>query len=414
MENTMILFSQFENTNCEFCSVCGIGKIKSQNIFFLQFTQWEDMTAEEFRKDKKRCVDAFIKEGYTIQEERTECKEGYKNNVDTIIFHCPDGVTHLPLSLTYTGPAIDVLAQARANGQVDPLSKVIKINGVDILSPKSAVNIGVGTAKIMRYAVTAFTKLNHQNTTGEKLKLRVFLDLNDYAQANGVDITSSSAMKNFRHKIKLDLEKLKQAGATFTEKVKGKPTRYAGLNYIGQYDIKGDTIMIEFTLGMAEYLVTRPLMSYPRSLYSLDDRDANAFAIGEAMCRHYSIDSNVLRGTHGRLRVETLLQCTSFPTYDELQAQKSGWESNVKERFEKCLDRLYQCGFIKDWGYDTETAEISSYREFINTILWYELNDFDDTTTRAKAIAEKRTEKMKKLTQSRQNNRQKKENVDNN
>lgn len=410
----MILFSQFECTNCEFPSVCGIEKDKPKNIFSLHFTQWEDMTAEEFRKDKQRCINTFIKEGYTIQEERVECREGYKNNVDIVVFNCPNGVAHFPLSLTYTGNALDVLAQARANGKIDPLSKVIKINGVDIFSPKSAFNIGVGTAKIMRYAVTAFTKLNHRNTTGERLKLRVLLDLKDYAQANGVDITSISAMKNFRHKIKVDLEKFKQAGATFTEKVKGKPTRYAGLNYIGQYDIKGDTIMIEFTLGMAEYLVTRPLMSYPRSLYSLDDRDANAFAIGEAMCRHYSIDSNVLRGTHGRLRVETLLQCTSFPTYDELQAQKSGWESNVKERFEKCLDRLYQCGFIKDWGYDTETAEISSYREFIDVILWYELNDFDDTATRAKAITEKRAEKMKKLTQSRQNKRKKKENTDKN
>ena len=318
------------------------------------------------------------------------------------------------LSLSYTGHALDVLAQARANGQIDMLSKVIKINGVDIFSPKSAINIGVGTAKIMRYAVTEFTKLNHQNTQGERLKLRVFLDLNDYAQANGVDITSMSAMKNFRHKIKGDLEKLKQTGATFTEKVKGKPTRYAGLNYIGQYDIKGDTIMIEFTLGMAEYLVKRPLMSYPRSLYSLDDRYANAFAIGEAMCRHYSIDNNVLRGTHGRLRVETLLQCTSYPPYDKLQANKWSWEAHVKEPFEECLDRLFQCGFIKDWGYNTDTAEISSYREFINTILWYELNDFDDTATRARAIAEKRAEKMKKLTQSRQNKRNKKENIDNN
>lgn len=326
------------------------------------------------------------------------------------------------LSLTFNGTAITALGRARTNGKVEPLSRTLKINGVNILSPQSALNIGVGTAKIFRYAVTKFTELNAQNAPKERLNPRVFLDLNDYAQAYGVDITSSEAKRNFRRKLKGDLEKLRTAGATFIEKVKGKPIRYAGLNYIGQYDIKGDTIMIEFTLGMAEYLVSLPVLPYPRSLYRIDDRDANAFAIAEAMAIHYGIDNNVMRGTEGRLKIETLLKCTSYPSYEKLQDKKRRWREFVKEPFEECLDRLYQCGFIKDWRYchaggteltDKEARNISNYGEFVSLILWYELNDFDDTATRARAIAEKRAEKMKKLTQSKQNKRKKKEKNEN-
>lgn len=348
-----------------------------------------------------------------------------KNLKETLINQKQQGIsTNQPaLSLTYSGTPITALGRARTTGQVEPLSRTLKINGVDILSSQHTPNIGVGTAKIFRYAVTAFTKQNAPNAPKERLNPRVFLDLNDYAQANGVDITSSEARRNFRRKLKGDLEKLRTAGVTFTEKVKGKPTRYAGLNYIGKYDISGDTIEIEFTLTMAEYLVSRPVLPYPRSLYRIDDRDANAFAIAEEMAIHYGIDNNVIRGTEGRLKIETLLKCASYPSYEKLQANKWSWEAHVKEPFEECLDRLFQYGFIKDWKYchaggteltDEEARNISSYGEFVSLILWYELNDYKDTVTRAKAITEKRVEKMKKLTQSRQNKRKKKENTDNN
>ena len=323
------------------------------------------------------------------------------------------------LSLTYNGKAIEALAQARTIGEFDPLSRMIKIKGINIFSPKGAIDIGVGAAKIFRYAATAFTKLNHRNTPSDKLKLRVYLDLNDYAQANEVDITSSEARRNFRRKIKNDLEKLRWAGVSGEEKIQGKQIRYSGLNYIGYYDIDGDTIMVEFTLKMAEYLVQLPIMQYPRSLYSLKDREANAFAMAEIMCRQYSIDNNVLHGTHGRLRIETLLKYLSFPSYDELKANKLSWRYHIKEPFINCLDKLYQCGFLKDCGFahdsggaeltDKEINNINSYGEFVSLILWYDLNSFEDSATRAKAITEKRTERMQKL----QAKRKKKKNLDN-
>ena len=157
-----------------------------------------------------------------------------------------------------------------------------------------------------------------------------------------------------------------------------------------------------------------PLLNYPRSLYKLDDRDFNAFAIGEAMCIHYSQDNNVIRQTEGKLRVETLLKYTSFPNYEELKAQKRSWEERVKEPFENALDHLTKNGFLKDWKYchnggieitdeEIKTGIINSYEKFISLIIKFELNDYDDSKIRAIEITEKKAEKIKKLKTKRKN-----------
>ena len=424
----MHFYKHVENDSFEYPSVCGIGKDRKSNTLVICFSKAEadGMTEKEFIRDKKRCINSFLKSGYTIKTE-DECTEPFltiikesKNNVDIVIFNCPDEKKNTALSPVYNGNAVEALAQARTIGEFDPLLRTLKIKGINIFSPKSINDIGVGAAKIFRYALTAFTKLHHQNTPSEKLQgnLRVFLDLNDYAQANGVDITSDTARWNFRRKIKQDLEKLKQASVSWTEKIKGKPTSYAGLNYIGYYEIKGDTIMIEFTLTMAEYLVSLPIMNYPRALYSLKDSEYNAFAIGEVLARNYSIDNNVLRGNYDKIRIETLLKYTSFPSLEKLQANKWSWREKVQNPFLNCLDRLYQIGFLRncifahDGGVpltDEEAKYINnngSYGEFISLIILYELNDYEDAATRVKAITAKRAEKMKKLTQGKKRKKQ--------
>lgn len=416
----MHFYKHVENDSFEYPSVCGIGKDRKSNTLVICFSKAEadGMTEKEFIRDKKRCINSFLKAGYTIKTE-DECTEPFltiikesKNNVDIVIFNCPDEKKNTDLSMTYYGKAIEALGKAKTIGEIDPLSRILKIDGVNIFANNSVDKIGVGTAKIFWYAATAFTKLNHQNTPSDKLKLRVFLDMKDYAQANGGDITSDTARRNFRRKIRNYLENLRQSGATFTERVKGKETRYAGINYIGKYDVKGDSIMIEFTLTMAEYLVSLPLLPYPRSLYSVDDHDTNAFAIAQAMCRRYGINNNVMCGTENLIKVETLLNCTSFPTLEKLQAHKWSWARYVKVPFEQCLDRLYQIGFIKDYcycfaggqelTYDEAAAIIDKdYGYFVSLLVKFELNDYEDHTTRAKAIAENRAERMKKLTEAK-------------
>ena len=313
-----------------------------------------------------------------------------------------------PLSLMFNGKATNVLGRAKTKGKFDPATRALTVEGVNIFSTESVQKIGVGTAKIFRYAVAEFTKRNHQNATGDKINSRIFLDVEDFAIANGVDITSTDAMKNFRRKVKNSLNILLTSNITWTEKIKGKEKSYSGMNYIGKYDLDCNALRIEFTISMAEYLASLPLINYPRSLYKLDDRDFNAFAIGEAMCVHYSQDNNVIRQTEGKLRVETLLKCTSFPTYDELKAQKRSWEERVKEPFENALDHLTQSGFLKEWKYcyeggieitddEIRAGIINSYEKFISLIIKFELNDFEESKIRSTEIKEKKAEKIKKI-----------------
>ena len=343
----------------------------------------------------------------TITEKppETPLNEKLNNNIETLINIAVEN----PLTQKmFSGKAINALARTRTIGYFEPLGGQLVVDGVNIFSPESVQKIGVGTAKIFRYAVAEFTKHNEKNAKGEKIKQRLLLDVKDFAAANEVDITSIDAMKNFRRKLKNSLNTLLKSPVSWEEKIKGKEATFSGMNYIGAYDLKADTLNIEFTLKMAEYLTSLPLIEYPRSLYALDDREYNTFAIGESMCIHYSIDNNVIRRTEGKLKVETLLKVASFPSYEELKKHRWSWERKVKEPFENCLEKLYQCGFLKKWKYcyagDIEITDkemragaIESYEKFISLIVKYELNNYENYETRAKKIAEKKAEKMKKL-----------------
>ncbi|MBR2209045.1 MAG: hypothetical protein IJ859_09600 [Synergistaceae bacterium] len=326
-----------------------------------------------------------------------------------------------PLQHMFSGKATNVLGRAKTKGEFDIATRTLNIEGVNIFTSESIQNIGVGTAKIFRYAVAEFTKRNSSNAKGNKANCRILLDVKDFATANGVKTTSNDAMKNFRRKLKNSLNILLTSNITWTEKIKGQERNYSGMNYIGKYDLKGNSLRIEFTISMAEYLTSLPLINYPRSLYKLDDRDYNAFAIGEAMCIHYSQDNNVIRQTEGKLRVETILKCTSFPTYDELKEHRWSWEAHVKELFENALDKLIECGFLKDWRYcysggieitdqEIRAGAIDNYEKFISLILKFELNDYETSKIRTIEIQEKKAEKIKKL-QIKQKN---KKNTDNN
>ena len=323
------------------------------------------------------------------------------------------------LSLSHNGRAIEALALARGKGQIDSFAQVLDVHGVNIFAPESALKLGAGAIKIYRYAVSEFTKRNHCNANDENLKLRYLLDVKDFAEANGVDTDSPAAMKNFRHKLKASLDKLQTAKITWSEKIKGTPKTFVSMNYIGGYRMRGNELEIEFTQTMAEYLSSLPLILYPRSLYALDDREFNAYAIGEALCIHCSQDNNVTIGTENKLRVETLLKYTSFPSYEEIKTNRWSWNAYVKEPFEAAQDKLTQCGLIADWVYcheggieltDKEAAEIADkgYPYFASLVVKYELNDFETHEDRVITIQEKKAAQLEKAKQATKRKTQKK------
>lgn len=316
------------------------------------------------------------------------------------------------ISLTYNGDAIEALALIRGRGEKNPYTEGVHVHGVNIFAPSSALQIGAGAVKIYHYAIAEFTKRNHCGTNAENLELRYVLDLEDFAKANGVNTESPEDMKNFRRKVRASLDKLKTASISWNEKIKGKPRAFASVNYLGGYALRGNELEIEFTLSMAQYLTQLPVIIYPRSLFALDDREFNAYAIGETMCIHYSQDNNVIRGTEGKLRVKTLLESTSFPTYEEIKAHRWSWERKVKEPLETAFDKLMQCGLLKDWVYcheggieltDNEAAEITErgYPYFSNLIVKYELNDFQPREDRIIEIQERKSALIAKIKRAR-------------
>ena len=323
-----------------------------------------------------------------------------------------------PLSVMFNGKATGALGQLKSAGDINPQRKTADVKGVKIIS-QNITEMGVGEAKIFRYALAAFTQKNSTGTSNSKLNLRMFLSFKDYAEATNTDISNEYNLKNFKKKLKKNLENLMEKHISFswTENVRGKSRAYGGLSLISGYKIDNEAITVDFSLGFAEYLASLPtLVEYPRALYSVNDRNFNAFAIGEAMFLHYSINNNVIKGTEQMLSVQKLLEIASFPTYEEAKAKRLGWEFFIKEQFEKALDHLHERGFLKDWCYsqakgqkltDEEASQITTYEKFASLYVWYEINEYPEHKERIETIIEAKAKNIEKNKRKKRN--QKKE-----
>ncbi len=379
---------------------------------------WKEHTLElinsylEFLKMKaperyKEVID-FIKYAFSNQDEFIkEAQEKLKRNTSELGLY-----TANPLSIMFSGKALHALGQARTVGKVDNIRRNLNINGVTIFLKnfKNISSLGVGEQKIFRYIIAAFTEKNSTGT--QNPQQRLFLSLSDYAKVIGTDISTEDRLKNFKKKLKKNLDNLKEDTTfSWTETIRGKDKSYTNISFISGYRITKDTIVVELSLSAAEYLVSlNTFIQYPRSLYIIDDRDYNAFAIGEALARHYSMNNNVIRGTEQIISVLKLLESTSFPSYETLKNKRWGWERNIKEPLEKALEHLHQCGTIKDWCYskakgirltDEEAYQITSYEKFVSLYIWYELTEYPEHSERAETIIEAKAKNIEKASHSK-------------
>ena len=323
-----------------------------------------------------------------------------------------------PLSIMFSGKALHALGQARTVGKVDNIRRNLNINGVTIFLKnfKEISSLGVAEQKIFRYIIAAFTEKNSADTQNPQLRQRLFLSLSDYAKVTGTDISTEDRLKNFKKKLKKNIDNLKEDTTfSWTEIIRGKDKSYTNISFISGYKITKDTIVVELSLSAAEYLMSlNTFIQYPRSLYIIDDRDYNAFAIGEALARHYSMNNNVIRGTEQIISVLKLLECTSFPSYETIKSKRWGWERNIKEPLEKALEHLHQCGTIKDWCYskakgirltDEEAYQITSYEKFVSLYIWYELTEYPEHSERADIIIEAKNKKTHKPSHSKRSHK---------
>ena len=338
-------------------------------------------------------------------------------------------------ALSFSGEVLSILAQARTRGKVDRFGDTLSVNDF-LIASETAKTIGIGEAKLLRYGVSAFTKINAQNS--KNIKLRIYADTKEFARACGVridrklmdtpeeqiaeDKRANKALENFVSKLGRNAKNLLKASFTGTEKVRQKPYSHSGLNLIGAYKITRDSIMLEFTQTAAEYMVKLALIEVPSAYYAIDDRKPNAFAIAEALIRHYSINNNVVRNTERIIQIRTLLKHTSFPSKEEIEEKRNSWVKLVKIPFEEAMDELYQKGLIAEEKVDPATGkhisggwhyslagmkELSDeqaraiiekgYSQFVSLYVVFELAGYESHEVRAKAIADKKSMEIKEM-----------------
>ena len=322
------------------------------------------------------------------------------------------------LGLTFTAVPTDALAQVRTKGRANPYNPNVLTIGdtvITVTEDKAVKALGVGESKILKAGIQAFTARNAPGQPPQNL--RVSLDTVGYAHKCGIEITpeamptpeaqavedrrAAKRFDNFLDKTRRNLHNVQRNAAfSWTETVKGKVQAYSGINFISGYRVTRKSITIDFGLAAAEYLVKRPLRKDPDALYLIDERREEAYAIGDYLNQHYSIDSNVTRGTEGILSIPSILAVTAIPTIDEVRQGKSKrtWQDQIKERFERDLDELTRVGLLSTWAYshekkrlltDAELAAISSYEEFAELYLCYEIANYPPHGERKKAIKAK-------------------------
>ncbi len=318
-------------------------------------------------------------------------------------------------SMAFSGLVSNSIAMARARGKVDPMAHALNVNGLTI-SSDNAKKIGVGEGKLLRFAITAFTKVNAPNAKAPQQI--ICADTKDFAHKCKVEITpatmgnpeaqakenkrAAKALENFIAKLKKNAFNLKD-GTTFSwdERIQGKTKSFGVISLIAGYEIDEDIIKIEFSKSAADYLVALPLAQEPVGLYAIDDRNYNAFSIAVNMNQHYSIENNVIRNTETILSIPTIIGYTSLPSYEEVREQENSWWARIKEPFEKALDELTRSGFLKNWHYchagkialtDREVEALTRYEQFASLYVCFELAGYSSHEERAVTIKKKRDE----------------------
>lgn len=263
----------------------------------------------------------------------------------------------------------------------------------------------VSTHKLLMAALTAFTTNNHIGLDNQQpvKETAVYISFNEYATACGYDVypredeSPEQAQKRTkvqkrkaRQKINKDLDILYAASLEWCENVgHGKNDDYLSTRLISQKGFLNGHIKIVFTAEFAEYLHKRMLTQYPYALYTLDERNANAYKMGYKMSIYYMNDTNIRCGRNDRLKVQTLLSVCDLPDIDTVIRHRNSWRDRIRKPFERALNHLVDCGLLRNWYYKEDNS-FNDFIEWSKTTVTFELADAPDPTDRMKGKADRR------------------------
>lgn len=277
-------------------------------------------------------------------------------------------------------------------------------------------SLGVSPHKLLNVAISRFSELNPKNHQRKIRTLKVSFSLEKYADKSGYKVrrrpTSTpeeekrennrikNELKNARRKVKEDIQLLSKLQMTYEEVGTERSGDFYIANVFGGGGVRKGIITIEFTQSMAEYLMSSAHTKYPEELLKLDARHPTAYAIGNKLSIHFNLDNNQIAGTSQTLRVETLLNISGLPKFDDKSVKKAGWRNRIKEPFENALDQLTggKIDLLSGWEYTgvnsrpltDEEANFKTYDEWKEARLHFTLKDPPDHTERLKKKEQKK------------------------
>ncbi len=281
------------------------------------------------------------------------------------------------MKITYSKATVGMTKMQSRYGNKDLWGTLtIKGNGIR-LQVKDFSDIGkafgITTHKLLCASLVWFTKKNNIGDDRDNIQTEIIIPLREYAFLCGHtgiiakdendQRRANESLKTVRKQISKDLKLLLRSSLQWQENTRGKKEDYECPILIDGR-IRNGYIYITFSQDFAKYLKHRRITEYPEKLFSVDNRKANAYRIGQACAFHFYNTNNKKDGNFNKLRVKTLLTYTNLPTIETVRKEKRGtWRARIKEPLEKALNELVVKGIISEWEYKKTVSSLLSDKE---------------------------------------------------
>ncbi len=260
-------------------------------------------------------------------------------------------------------------------------------------------NFTVGANKILKTAMVLFTQINSKdNLTRNQFNLDVTIPLKEYARLCNKDIdpnpdapdqTKEKArtrrvLSKFRTKTREDLRLIVSSSFDTEQRVGNKTIAESSINFLGNGTVTNNYIHVEFTKSFARFLLEASTINrFSQKLLGIDERNINAFALGESLTYHFSSYKFQGKGNHDRRVIKKLLDdLPDLPTYEEVLANGYSWRYRIKKPFENAITELKRAGLITKWHYgnnkDKKITKFADFEQWQNSKLFFEIADKEE------------------------------------
>lgn len=239
------------------------------------------------------------------------------------------------------------------------------------------------THKILNACIITFSEQNRYGQD-QQLDFDVNIPLREYAQLLGKPVTKDG-LKEIKKRVIEDLETLYSCRMSWKEKKGNEIVNYSDIRILDKQGIENGIIKVTLSPNFSKYLVKSYIMSFPKILFRVDERNPSTLILGRKLALHYGIDNNQLKGNANIISVKSLLsECSqTIPRYDEVINSDKRIGDRIIKPFEDALNALSDLDFMT-WEYsnpkgvpltDEQLGNIS-YADFERLYIKFSVKDF--------------------------------------